>query len=108
MKKTILILGIIIIGTLITVWNACETDSKETCQQDEICTDKFVTACCTDNDCVYKYNGKEYAESEIDQLATELGCSAKKSTGENDDLSGVIERLKALMDRVHEEVNAKK
>ncbi len=112
MKKTILFLGIILIGIVVAVWNACQTDSQESCTQAEICTDKLVTSCCTDNDCVYKYNGKEYTEDEREQLAEDLGCitavSGLKSTDQDNDLSGVIERLKALMEEAHKLANTKK
>ena len=108
MKKTILFLSIILIGIVVAVWNACETDPEESCKQDEICTDKFVTACCTDNACTYKYNGKEYSDSEIDQLAEDLGCSTAKSTDQSNDLNEVIERLNALMQEAHKLANAKR
>jgi hypothetical protein len=107
MKKTIFLLSIVFLGILMTTYYSCETNPEETCYQDEICTDKFVTACCTEDKCVYKYNGKEYTEDEIDQLEKDMGCGGAavslKSAGEDNDRSAVIERLKALMERVKKE-----
>ncbi len=112
MKKTIYLLGVVLLGILVTTLYKCETDPEETCQQDEICEAKFVTACCTQNECVYKFNGKEYAEDEIDQLAIDLGCEPSavilKSGIQENDLSGVIEQLKALMSSVQELTKAGK
>jgi hypothetical protein len=106
MKKKIFLLSFIFLGILIATYYSCETDPEETCEQDEICEGQFVTACCTETECVYKYNGKEYTEDQLDQLAEELGCGAAvgvlKSGSQEDDLSAVIEKLKALMARVRE------
>jgi hypothetical protein len=104
MKKIIYILSVVLLGIMAT-WYSCETDPEETCQQDEICEGKYVTACCTENECVYKYNGKEYTEDQLDELAEDLGCGSAsgvliKSGSQEYDLSDVIEKLKALMDRV--------
>jgi hypothetical protein len=101
MKKTIFLIAVLFITVLAATWYSCgDTNPLETCEQDEICTDKYVTACCTNNVCVYKYNGNVYTENQLDDLATELGCSSVKSAGEDDDMSGVINSLKALLDRV--------
>lgn len=106
MKKTFYLLSAVLFGMLVTIWYSCETDPEETCEQDEICENKFVTACCTENECVYKYNGKEYSEDQIDQLAEDLGCASAvgvlKSGSQEEDLSAVVEKLKALMSRVRE------
>ena len=109
MKKAFLLLSIVFLGLLLTTYYSCETDPEETCEQDEICENKFVTACCTEDECVYKYNGKEYTEDQLGQLAEDLGCaSAKTLKSGSDDLSGVIEKLKALMSRVQESTKADK
>ncbi len=111
MKKKFYLLSIILLGILLTTWYSCSTDPQETCELDEICTNKFVTACCTETECVYKYGGKEYAEDQIDQLAADLGCGSAvtlKSGRREYDLSGVIEQLKALMDRVKKRIEAEK
>ena len=109
MKKTISLLSVILLGILVTIWYSCETDPEEICEQDEICENKFVTACCTEDECVYKYNGKEYTEDQLGQLAEDLGCASVKALKSgSDDLSGVIEKLKALMSRVQESTKADK
>ncbi|MBN1597839.1 MAG: hypothetical protein JW894_06055 [Bacteroidales bacterium] len=106
MNKKIILLTAIILGILITTWYSCESDPKETCQQDEICDGHMVTACCTDNECVYYYNGREYTEDDLDDLAVDLGCSsviaAIDSESQEKALSEVIERLKDLMAKTRE------
>ncbi len=96
MKKTLIFPLLILIGISIT---AMECEPEETCEQDEICETKFVTACCTEDDCVYKYDGKEYSEDQVGQLALDLGCG---TTGEvrsasKEDLALVTEKLKNLI-----------
>lgn len=104
MKKKFYLLSIIILGILVTTWYSCETDPEETCGLDEICAGVYVTYCCTEDGCVYKYNGKEYTDDQLDELAEDLGCGASaialKSGCQEYDLSDVIEKLKALRDRV--------
>jgi hypothetical protein len=100
MKKSIYLLFLIVLGITTTIIYSCNKDSKETCTQDEICTSKFVDACCTNDVCVYKYDGKEYTEAEVSQLAIDLGCGgggAFKST--ENDLKAIISKLKVLMSR---------
>ena len=111
MKKTIFLLSFVFLAVLVTTYYSCETDPEEVCLQDEICEGQFVTACCTEDDeCVYKYNGKEYTEDQLDQLAEELGCASAvgvlKSGSQEDELSAVKEQLKALMSRVRESCKA--
>ncbi|MBX2844116.1 MAG: hypothetical protein KTR26_20280 [Flammeovirgaceae bacterium] len=67
-----------ILGFITFALTNCDEDpeSEKSCSQDEICTAKNVTACCDDVVCVYEYDGKEYQESELDQLAKDLGCSS--------------------------------
>jgi len=111
MKKKFYLLSVILLGILVTTWHSCETDPEETCEQDEICENKFVTYCCTENECVYKWNGKEYTDDQLDELAEELGCGSAavlKSGSRENDLSGVIEQLKALRDRVQKRIKAGK
>jgi len=110
MKKTIFLLSFVLLAILVTTYYSCETDPEEICEQDEICEGKLVTACCTENECVYKYNGIEYTEDQLDQLAEELGCASAvgvlKSGSQEDELSAVIEKLEALMSRVRESCKA--
>lgn len=82
------------------VFASCEEDEKETCKQDEICEAKSVTACCTGDVCVYKFNGKEYAEDELTQLTIDLGCGTASASLKSDDNVQIINRLKSLMQEV--------
>jgi hypothetical protein len=112
MKKSILLLlAFLFVILLATVYN-CSKDTKESCQDDEICPTKDVTACCTGNVCVYKYNGKEYTEDQLDQLSKDLGCTSKTATLQSDyevsDLKMVAQRLKALMDKVKQRTSSVK
>lgn len=106
MKKNLLFMPFILLLMVFTLAVSCKDDPEETCGQDEICEAKSVTACCTDGVCVYKYNDKEYKESELAQLAIDLGCSTAvtgldgKSTGLGNDLEAVQSRLQVLMDKV--------
>jgi len=112
MKKKFYLLSVILLGILVTTWYSCETDPEETCGLDEICEAKFVTYCCTEDECVYKYAGKEYTEDQIGQLAADLGCGTAgvglKAESQENDLSAVIEQLKALRDRVRKRIEAGK
>lgn len=101
MKKLILLLSVLASVAVVIVIYSCNDDSKETCKQDEICTSKFVSACCTNDVCTYTYNGKEYSEDEIDQLAKDLGCGGSAFSYKSaDDIKDVIARLKNLMSSV--------
>lgn len=106
MKKKLLYLGLSFITAALLFTISCgEEDDDETCGEEDICDGKTVTACCsTDNSgdyaCVYKYNGVEYPESEIDDLADVLGCSSTKSTNYDEDNEYVIAALEALMEKV--------
>lgn len=104
MKKGFLIFSLLLLGSLIFIITNCEKDPAEYCEQDEICTDKFVTVCCTEDQCVYKYNGNEYPDSNEgrDQLAEALGCPSTKSTSYENDMTAIIIQLQELMDKVHE------
>lgn len=84
----------------IVLMNCSDDDSEESCSQEEICTSKNVTACCDDNSCYYTFDGKNYPESDLDQLATDLGCSSTSRVAADGrvsvDNSELIERLEAL------------
>lgn len=85
---------------------SCEEDPKETCLFDEICTDvEEVTYCCTDDVCVYKYNGRDYTEDQLNDLIEDLGCGVAmdyKSTNNVEDIELLKSRLHALRDKVHD------
>lgn len=101
MKKIIFIFAALTITFVAVHLYSCEDDPKETCKQDEFCDAKMVTTCCTDNDCVYKYNGVEYTESEEDDLAEILSCTVPsaglKSGNLEDETAEIKARLRALM-----------
>ncbi|MCG8700967.1 MAG: hypothetical protein MI922_23145 [Bacteroidales bacterium] len=99
MKKLNFLIPAILLGVLMVV-ASCEEDEKETCKQAEICAAKAVTSCCTDDVCVYKYNGKEYAESEVEQLALDLGCGTASAQLKSSDINQLISKLEALMQDV--------
>ena len=97
MKAINFFIMIITISLLsITFTNCGETDN-ESCKQDEICTGKNVTSCCTsDNVCVFKYNGKEYTEDQVDLLADDLGCTgggARVAAAEKEQLMNQLQEL---------------
>lgn len=101
MKKKLLFLPILLLGAAIT-FSACN-EPVESCKEDEICATKTVTACCTDATCVYKFNGKEYPDTDagLTQLSIDLGCGTTsvviKSTNGGDP---VIVKLQDLMNGV--------
>ncbi|MBN2347796.1 MAG: hypothetical protein JXJ22_03100 [Bacteroidales bacterium] len=107
MKKGLIAFSLFLFGSLAVMMTSCETKPVESCEQDEICTAKFVTACCTDDKCYYIYNGTEYPSDDIDQLADDLGCSAAraKSTEYESDKAAVIEQLYKLLDKAHAGLN---
>jgi hypothetical protein len=105
MKRIYFFISVIFFGILASTIYSCTEDSKETCEPDEYCDAKTVTVCCTGDVCVYKYDGKEYTEDEIQQVYDDLGCSpasASKLTGTGDGLTDVFAQLKAQMKRVKE------
>ncbi len=108
MKKTILLLFVILSGIVGTTWYACESDPEEYCEQDLFCEDKYVTVCCTDDVCVYEFNGNEYPDTEEgrNELAIDLDCGTTSIVTESGvlkkDVSGVMDQLKAFMNRVRE------
>jgi len=103
-KVSYLSLAIAVIFALTLV--SCEEDPEETCGFDDFC-EVEITSCCTDETCVYKYNGKEYADTEAGrkQLIDDIGCSATaidfKSAQEDD--AEMERQLKAFLERVRDE-----
>ncbi len=69
--------SLLLIGFFALALTNCKEEDKETCEQDEICTNKNVTTCCDDTTCTWQYNDKTYTEDELGQLATDLGCTAE-------------------------------
>ena len=103
MKRDFLLFTYLFIGCIVLIITSCEDDPTESCEQEEICEAKVVTACCTEDRCVYKWDGKEYPEEDIDQLADDLGCAAVsiKSTDYDSDMAAIINQLQILMDKAH-------
>lgn len=98
MKKAKFFLPIILLGLFIAFISGCTTTPTESCEQDEICTGKTVTACCTDTNCYYEYNGVKYgddAESKA-KLAAALACSQANAPTYKEDISDLVLRLEAL------------
>lgn len=109
MKKTIYFLSAILLGILVTTWYSCESDPsdpEESCAQDEICEGKTVSACCTEDACVWEYNGKEYTQDELDQLIADLGCAVAYSPEEfKAAKASIIDQLQALLEKAHAGLN---
>ncbi len=81
MKKKKLFAFIALIGAVLLVGQSCASDGEE-CSQEEICSGKSVSSCCDDDGCYFTYNGTRYDESEIDQLAIDLGCTTATNVEE--------------------------
>ncbi len=75
----------------------CEQVPVESCSQEEICTAKNVTACCTESTCVYKFDGKDYPADSLDQLADDLGCAGTGARVASNERTQLIDRLQALL-----------
>jgi hypothetical protein len=84
--KSLVIMAII--AFLPFVFTGCEDEGGESCEQQDMnqvlnCgAEKNVEVCCTEGaDCVYKYNGQEYPDTNqgITNLADALGCTYKSS-----------------------------
>ena len=109
MKKVLYTLSVIATTFILLTIYRCETDPDEICKLDPnpICEDKNVTTCCTEDECVYKYNGKEYPDSDEGriQLAKDMGCSSAslKSNG-SVDYTEVVNYLIALKQNVLDEM----
>ena len=98
MKKAIVYLHLIFLGTFFVFLSGCVTEPLETCEEDEICEGKTVQACCTDTKCYYIYNGVEYGDdaASLERLATDLGCAKAGSLTFKEDIDDLILRLEAL------------
>jgi len=97
MKRTAFSLAILVF-TFFSLLSGCTTTPDESCEQDEICAGKLVTACCTATECYYEYNGVKYGDDAASMalLAAALGCTSAKSDTYQDDLDQLILRLQSL------------
>lgn len=98
MKKSAFYLSVLLFGIFLAFVSGCSTTPEETCEQDEICTGKTVTACCSENDCYYEYNGVKYGDDaeSVARLATDLGCTQASAPTFKEDIGDLILRLQAL------------
>ncbi len=98
MKKAKIYFPIFLMGLFVTFLASCTTIPAETCEQDEICTGKSVTACCTETSCYYEYNGVEYGDDTESKkkLAAALGCTQASAPTFNEDIQNIVLRLEAL------------
>ena len=98
MKRASFYLSVFILGIFATLISGCETTPLESCEQDEICTGKSVTACCNETECYYEYNGVKYGDDaqSLAQLAKDLGCTFSGLATYDEDLQDIILRLESL------------
>ena len=98
MKRAKIYLPIILLGLFIAFIPGCATTPEESCEQDEICTGKTVTACCTDTNCYYEYNGVEYGDDKesMAKLAAALGCTSAIAPNYKEEISDLVLRIEAL------------
>jgi len=102
------IIGIALIACMPFTFSSCEETGDESCEQQDMnevmnCgAEKNVEVCCTEGaDCVYKYNGTEYADNVegLNNLADALGCTYKSSPAYEDEKALIIKYLKELKDK---------
>lgn len=98
MKKSKIYLPFILLGLFVAFISGCETTPVESCEQDEICVGKTVTACCSESECYYEYDGIQYGDDKesLAALAVALGCTQTSAASFNDDIIDLTLRLKAL------------
>jgi len=105
MKKSIILIATLIAGlALFSV--SCEVVPQESCEQEMFCNDtEEVTACCTEGaDCVFKYNGVEYPDTEqgMIDLINALDCTDAKSDCFEQEKVYMMDQLRSLMTRAHD------
>jgi len=99
MKRVKIYLLLVFLGVSISIIPSCETTPIESCEQDEICAGKTVTACCSDNNgCYYEYNGVQYGDdaASLAKLAAALGCTQASALTYKEDIKYLFLRLEAL------------
>ena len=106
--KSLSAIAIIVLISL----SACEKDSDESCEQQDMnevlnCgEEKNVEVCCVSgSSCTYKYNGVEYPDTTagLNNLADALGCTYKSSADYDEQMLILIEHLIVLKDRANSE-----
>lgn len=98
MKKTAFYLPAFLLVLFFAFISGCETVPQETCEQDEICVGKSVTACCSDSNCYYEYNGVQYGDDaqSLANLAAALGCTYTGSANYEQEIKDIILRIESL------------
>ena len=98
MKKPAFYFSVLLMGTFLAFVSGCTSTPQESCEQDEICTGKTVTACCSDIECYYEFNGVKYGDDteSVAKLATDLGCTQASAPGFKEEIGDLILRLQAL------------
>jgi hypothetical protein len=108
MKTLKSLLAIALFALIILPFSSCEDLGGESCEQqdmNEILTcgsEKNVEVCCeSGSECVYKYNGQEYADTEsgLTDLADALGCTYKGSDGYDEQMELIINSLVELKEK---------
>jgi ADP-ribosylglycohydrolase len=85
-------------GIFMIFISGCDTTPTESCEQEEICVGKSVTACCTETNCYYEFNGVEYGDDtqSMLNLANALGCTQASDPTYKEDIDDLVLRLEAL------------
>lgn len=108
MKLLKTIAAIVMISLIPMAYSGCDDTADESCEQqdmNEILTcggEKNVEVCCTSgSDCVYKYNGQDYPDTEtgLNNLADALGCTYKTSEDNLEEVEMIITHLIALREK---------
>lgn len=98
MKKLKHVIPALLVGIMVFMLSACEATPEESCEEDKICEGKTVTACCTDDECYYTYNGVKYGDDadSLIELANALGCTSASSPEYNQEIQEIMSRLVGL------------
>ncbi len=98
MKRATFYLSVLFLGVFIAIVSGCTTTPTESCEEDEICSGKKVTACCSDTECYYEYNGVKYGDdaASLAKLTTDLGCTQASLPTYKEDIADLVLRLQAL------------
>ena len=107
--KSLKTLAAIAFITLISMaYSSCTDTTDESCEQQDMneildCgAEKNVEVCCVSGaDCVYKYDGEEYPDTEtgLNNLADALGCAYKSSVDYDAQMELIIKHLTALKEK---------
>ena len=110
MKRASFYLSVFILGVFVALISGCETTPLESCEQEEICTGKSVTACCNETECYYEYNGVKYGDDaeSLARLAKDLGCTFSGLATYDEDIQDLILRLEALREISRTAISDKK